>query len=280
MSGWPGKTWKRVAFQGEFGAYAHMAGLKACPKATFVPCTTFEDAAAAVRKGAADGVILPVENSTVGRIADIHHLLPMTKLQMVGEVLMPIKHCLLGVKGAKMAHVREVYSQLPALAQCAGRLRKMGAVAVQAADTAGSAKLVAGWNDKTKAALASKLAGELYGLSVLDAEMNDEGHNTTRFVLLGNQAWVPPLKGKVKTSILFRVRDIPAALYKALGGFATNGINLLKLESYVVEGKFEVVQFLVEIDGHVDSEPMRHALDELRFYSAWVRILGCYAEVV
>ncbi|MCP5404714.1 MAG: prephenate dehydratase [Pseudomonadaceae bacterium] len=269
--------WKTVAFQGEPGAYAHVAASQTCPKAKPLPCATFEAAFDAVAKGKADGAVIPLENSTMGRIADIHHLLPESTLHIVGEVYLPIRHHLLAVKGAKLADIREVYSQYPALLQCDKSLKKNGLKPVQWGDTAGAAAHVAKLGDTSKAALASSLAGEVYGLHVLHAAMNDHDHNTTRFILLGRTAVLPPAKAMAKTSLLFRTRNIPAALYKALGGFATNGINLTKLESYQLGGRFNHTQFYADVDGHIKSPAMQRAVEELNFYADFVRIVGCYA---
>lgn len=272
--------WKTIAFQGEAGAYAHVAAGKACPQARVVPQPTFADAFRAVEDGKVDGAVIPLENSTMGRIADIHHLLPSSPLHVVGEVFVPIQHHLLGVKGAKLADVREAYSQLPALTQCDATLRELGIRPVQFADTAAAARWVAEQNDVSKAALASNVAGQLYGLQVLKARMNDEAHNTTRFILLGRHACLPALDVPAKTSLLFRTRDIPAALYKALGGFATNGINLTKLESYQLGGRFQHTQFYVEAQGHAKAPAMVRALEELHFYADYVRMVGCYPQNV
>lgn len=274
----PVKAWRTVAVQGNAGAFAHMVARAACPQAEVVFCRSFEDAFAAVESGTVEGAAIPLENSTMGRIADIHHLLPGTPLQIVGEHYLPVEHCLLGVKGAALADVKEAHSQLPALVQCRETLKRLGLAPVNAADTAGAAKQVAAWGDPAKAAVASALAAEVYGLEVLQSPLNDEAHNTTRFILLGREAHMPAVEVASKTSVMFRVRDIPAALYKALGGFATNGINLTKLESYVMDGGFHVAQFYAECRGHVDSPAMRQALEELDFYSTFVRVLGCYAD--
>lgn len=275
MRGHP-STWKTIAFQGQPGSYAHVAAGQTCPQAKAVPCTTFHAAFASVEDKTVDGAIIPLENSTMGRIADIHHLLPASSLHIVGEVYLPIHHHLLAVKGAKLKDIREAYSQLPALIQCDNSLRKMNIKSVEFGDTAAAAQWVAAQNDPTKAALASHVAGEIHGLVSLKSPMNDEAHNTTRFILLGRHACLPPEAAPTKTSLLFRTRDIPAALYKALGGFATNGINLTKLESYQLGGRFQQTQFYAEAEAHIKGRAMGHALEELNFYADFVRIVGCY----
>lgn len=274
----PLRQWQSIAIQGAAGAYAHMVAQQACLQAEVVFCSTFEEAFAAVEMGKANGAAIPIENSTMGRIADIHHLLPASSLKIVGEFYLPVRHCLLAVQGASLKDIEQVYSQLPALVQCQKRLKAMGVEPVAMADTAGSARQVALWQDKAKAAIASRLAGEVYGLEILEEPLNDESHNTTRFIFLGREEWIPPVDVPVRTSLIFRVRDIPAALYKALGGFATNGINLTKLESYILDGDFKVAQFYVDCDGHVESPAMKQALEELGFFSDFVRVIGCYPQ--
>lgn len=273
-------SFKTLAFQGEPGAYAHMAATQMFPRAKVQGYATFADAMLAAEKGKADAAVIPIDNSSMGRIADIHQLLPDSKLHIVAEHLMPIHHHLLAVKGTRLEDIREVYSQVPALVQCDATLKKMKLMPQPAHDTAGAAAQVARWNDPTKAALASGLAGKTYGLVSLKTPMNDHPHNTTRFVVLAAKPSVPAVKTPAKTSLIFRTRDIPAALYKALGGFATNGINLTKLESYLTEGRFHQAQFYAEAEAHVDSPGMKLALEELKFYANFVRIVGCYARFV
>jgi prephenate dehydratase len=244
---------------------------------TPLPCPTFEDAFAALQDGAADLGMIPIENSIAGRVADIHNLLPASGLHIVGETFLPIHFQLLGVKGAKASDLRSVHSHVHALGQCRKIIRKLGLKAVVAGDTAGSAREVAEWADPTKASLATRLAGEIYGLDNLGVDVEDEAHNTTRFVILSKRPfWAPAGEGPVVTTFIFRVRNVPAALYKALGGFATNGVNMTKLESYMVEGEFSATQFLSDVDGHPDDPALRRALDELAFFSKEVRILGVY----
>ena len=267
---------KRVAFQGEPGAYANLAARQAIPHATAIPKPTFEDAIEAAKSGDTDLVIIPVENSLIGRIADIHHLLPESGLHIVGEHFLPIRHQLLGLKGAELDDIKSVYSQAPALAQCRALLRTRKLVAHHWYDTAGSAKHVAELGDKSVAAIASSLAAEFYGLQILKADVEDEHHNATRFLIMSRQDERAPNQGKVVTSFVFQVKNIPAALYKALGAFATNGVNMTKLESYQLGGSFNATQFYADIQGHPDQPHVAHALEELAFHTASHTIMGVY----
>jgi prephenate dehydratase len=267
---------KRIAFQGEPGAYANLAARQAVPHAEAIPRPTFEDAIEAAKSRDTDLVIIPVENSLIGRIADIHHLLPDSGLHIVGEHFMPIRHQLLGLKDARLEDITSVYSQLPALAQCRTILRERKLVAHNWYDTAGSAKHIAELGDKTAAAIASTLAGEIYGLKVLKADIEDEHHNATRFLIMSRDDERAPNSGKVVTSLVFQVKNIPAALYKAMGGFATNGVNMTKLESYQLGGSFNATQFYADIQGHPDEPPVHRALEELAFHTARHTIMGVY----
>jgi len=267
---------KRVAFQGEPGAYANLAAREAVPHAQAVPKPTFEDAIEAVRTGETDLVIIPVENSLIGRIADIHHLLPESGLHIVAEHFLPIRHQLLGLKDASLDDIRSVYSQAPALAQCRTLLREKKLVAHNWYDTAGSAKHVAELGDKSAAAIASSLAAEFYGLKILKADVEDEHHNATRFLVMSRQDERAPNTGKVVTSLVFQVKNVPAALYKALGAFATNGVNMTKLESYQLGGSFNATQFYADIQGHPDEPGVHRALDELAFHTARHIVMGVY----
>jgi prephenate dehydratase len=267
---------KRVAFQGEPGAYANLAARQAVPHAQAIPKPTFEDAIEAAKSGDTDLVIIPVENSLIGRIADIHHLLPDSGLHIVGEYFMPIRHQLLGLKDAGLSDIKSVYSQAPALAQCRTLLRERKWVAHNWYDTAGSAKHVAELGDKSVAAVASSLAAEFYGLKVLKADIEDEHHNATRFLVMSREDERAPNSGKVVTSFVFQVKNIPAALYKAMGGFATNGVNMTKLESYQLGGSFNATQFYADIQGHPDDPAVNRALEELAFHTARHKIMGVY----
>jgi prephenate dehydratase len=267
---------KRVAFQGEPGAYANLAAREAIPHAQAIAKPSFEEAIDAARSGDTDLVIIPVENSLIGRIADIHHLLPDSGLHIVGEHFLPIRHQLLGLKTAKLEDIKSVYSQAPALAQCRGIIRGRKLAVHNWYDTAGAAKHVAELGDVSAAAIASTLAGEFYGLKVLKADVEDEHHNMTRFLIMARQAERAPLGGKVVTSFVFQVRNVPAALYKAMGGFATNGVNMTKLESYQLGGSFNATQFYADIQGHPDAPPVARALEELGFFTSTLTIMGVY----
>ena len=268
---------KRVAFQGEPGAYANLAARESLPHAMAIPRPTFEDAIAAVRDGESDLAIIPVENSLHGRIADIHHLLPEAGLYIVGEHFHRVRHQLLGIKGAALAGVKTVLSQAPALGQCRKLIRDMKLTAQNWHDTAGSARHVAELKDPSVAAIASSLAGEIYGLEILKADVEDETHNMTRFLIMAPEPDdAPSDAGPVITTFIFRVRNVPAALYKAMGGFATNGVNMTKLESYQLGGSFNATQFYADIEGHPQERNVRLALEELRFFTSKLTILGVY----
>jgi prephenate dehydratase len=270
-------TSSRVAFQGEPGAYANLAARAALPHALAVPRPTFEDAVAAVRDGEAELAIIPVENSLHGRIADIHHLLPDAGLHIVAEHFHRVRHQLLAVKGARVADIRTVFSQAPALGQCRAVIRKLNLVARSWHDTAGAARHVAELRDPSVAAIASSLAAELYGLDVLKSDIEDASHNVTRFLIMAREPdHAPVSSGHMMTSLLFRVRNVPAALYKALGGFATNGVNMTKLESYQLGGSFNATQFYADIEGHPEERRVRIALEELQFFTSMLTVLGVY----
>jgi prephenate dehydratase len=242
-----------------------------------VPCATFEDAIETVRKGDADLAMLPVENSTAGRVADIHHLLPESGLHIVDEAFVRVHINLLALRGTRIEDIEAAMSHTVLLGQCRDFLRQHGLRGITAADTAGSAKLVAARADPKVAALASELAGEIYGLDCLARHIEDRQHNTTRFLVMSRE---PNLKrrgdGPMMTTFVFRVRNIPAALYKAMGGFATNGVNMTKLESYMVDGSFTATQFYADIEGHPDDHNVRLALDELRYFTSSMALLGVY----
>jgi len=268
---------RNIAFQGAPGAYSDLACRNAKPGMTTLPSATFEEAFAAVREGRAELAMIPIDNSVAGRVADIHHLLPESGLHIVGEHFQPVVHHLLAPKGATIQGLKTVHSHVHALPQCRKLIAELGLKAVVHADTAGAAADVAARNDPSEAAIASELAGRIYGLASLRANVADLDNNTTRFIIMRREPVNPdPAKGPVVTSFVFRVRSVPAALYKALGGFATNGVNITKLESYMVDGAFTVAQFYAEIDGHPERRPERLALEELSFFSREVRILGVY----
>jgi len=268
---------KRVAFQGEPGAYANLGAREALPNVLAVPYPTFEDAIAAVRERATDLCIIPVENSLHGRIADIHHLLPEAGLYIVGEHFHRVRHQLLGIKGATLAGLKTVFSQGPALGQCRNIIRDLTLHPQIWHDTAGSARHVAELKDAGACAIASSLAAEIYGLEVLKNDVEDANHNMTRFLIMAAEPDDAPSEaGPVITTFIFRVRNVPAALYKALGGFATNGVNMTKLESYQLGGSFNATQFYADIEGHPEERSVRLALEELKFFSATMTVLGVY----
>lgn len=268
---------KLISFQGELGANSHTACDEARPDWDVLPCPTFEDAFAAVSEGQAELAMIPIENSIAGRVADIHHLLPTSGLHIIGEHFLRIHFQLMCIPSADLGTIKSVYSHVHALGQCRKIIRKLGLKGHVTGDTAGSAREVAEWNDPTRASLAPRMAAGIYGLKILAEDVEDEAHNTTRFVILSKTPqWVEPASGPIVTSFVFRVRNIPAALYKALGGFATNGINMTKLESYMLEGDFTATQFYAEVDGHPNDADLKRALEELEFFSRELRILGVY----
>ena len=269
----------KIAFQGEHGANSDIAAREAYPGSEPMPCATFEDALAAIQSGKADLGMIPIENSIAGRVADIHHLLPHAKLHIVGEYFLPIHFNLMAPKGASLKTVKSVESHIHALGQCRNFIRKHGYKAVIAADTAGAARHISETDDVTRGALAPKLAAKIYGLKILAENVEDEDHNTTRFVILSRKAQhARPNNGLVVTTFVFQVRNLPAALYKAMGGFATNGVNMTKLESYMIEGNFFATMFYADVEGHPDDPPLARALEELEFFSQEnsLKILGVY----
>jgi prephenate dehydratase len=265
-----------IAFQGVPGAYSDLACRGAHPDMKTLPCASFEDTFAAVRDGQAELAMIPIENSVAGRVADIHHLMPDSKLHIVAEHFQRVNHHLLALPGATIGGLKTIRSHIQGLSQCRRLIRELGLTPVVAADTAGSAAEVAAAGDPTEAAIASSLAGEIYGLKSLRAGIEDAEHNTTRFLVMGREPIDPDDAQPTITSLVFRVRSVPAALYKALGGFATNGVNITKLESYMIDGAFTVAQFYADIDGHPKLRPVRLALEELSFFSREVRIMGVY----
>ena len=266
----------RIAFQGELGAYSHEACRQARPGHDVIPCRTFEDAIEACRTGDADLAMLPVENSTYGRVADIHALLPGSGLRIIDEAFVRVHIALLAIKGTPLSQVREAMSHTVLLGQCRGFLKDNGLKPVTGADTAGSARIVAERSNPALAALASELAGEIYGLDVLASKIEDQSNNTTRFLVMAREADHSRRADRMMTTFTFRVRNIPAALYKALGGFATNGVNMTKLESYMVGGSFTATEFYSDIEGHPEDENVRRAMEELRYFTSSMDVLGVY----
>lgn len=267
----------KIAFQGELGAYSHQACVQARPNFTPIACRTFEDVIETVRTGKADLAMLPVENSTYGRVADIHHLLPASGLHIIDEAFVRVHINLLVVKGTKLDQVKTAMSHTMLLGQCRGFLGSHNIDRVTGADTAGSAQRIAEINDPAQAALASELAGEIYGLDVLARHIEDHDKNTTRFLVMSRDIDLKR-RGKIGmvTSFVFRVRNIPAALYKAMGGFATNGVNMTKLESYMVDGSFTATQFYAEIEGHPDDRNVQLAMEELDYFTDKIALLGVF----
>jgi prephenate dehydratase len=267
----------RIAFQGEPGAYSHQACRQARPGKEALPCRTFEDAIEAVRRGEADLAMLPVENSTYGRVADIHSLLPGSGLHIIDEAFVRVHINLLALPGTPLSEVKAAMSHTVLLGQCREFLHQHGLRAVTGADTAGSARIVAERGDPALGALASELAGEIYGLDVLARQIEDQSNNTTRFLVMSPQPdYSRRGAGGMMTTFTFRVRNIPAALYKALGGFATNGVNMTKLESYMVNGSFTATEFYADIEGHPDDPQVARALEELGYFTSALNILGVY----
>ncbi len=274
----PTKSAGRIAYQGEPGANSHIACSEVFPAMTPMPCAAFEDALAAVKTGEAELAMIPIENTIAGRVADIHHMLPASGLHIIGEHFLPIRFQLMAIRGAKLKAIRDVYSHVHAIGQCRKIIRKLGVRPHVAGDTAGAARQVAEWNDPTKAAFAPRLAAEVYGLEILAEDVEDEKHNTTRFVVLSkNPTYAAHGTPHTLTTFVFHVRNIPAALYKATGGFATNGVNMTKLESYMIGGSFNATMFLADIEGHPSDPAVARALEELKYFSTELRILGVYA---
>jgi len=267
---------ERISFQGEPGANSHIAAQEAFPTLEPLPCASFEDAFAAVSEGQARYAMIPVENSVFGRVADVHHLIPESGLYIIGERFVPIRHQLLGLPYATLEGLTHVRSHPQALGQCRKLLRELGVTAVKTADTAGATREVKEQGDPRVGALASALAGELHGLKVLKADIADAGHNTTRFLVFAREPQQTSPDAPCMTSFVFRVRNVPAALYKAMGGFATNGVNMTKLESYIEGGAFAAAMFFCEVEGHPAQRAVELALEELRFFSTELKILGVY----
>jgi prephenate dehydratase len=267
----------KIAYQGEPGANSHIACLEAYPDSEPLSCRTFEDAFQAVKDGEAALAMIPIDNSVAGRVADIHHLLPASNLHIIGEHFLRVHHQFLALPGIGIEAIQSVHSHVHALGQCRKLIRELGLKAVVAVDTAGAARELMEIGDKSRAVIATKLAAEIYGLKILRENIEDEDHNTTRFVVLSKtQQDAEPEDEPVVTSFIFRVRNVPASLYKAMGGFATNGVNMTKLESYQVEGQFSATQFYADIEGHPSQRNVRLALEELAFFTSYVRILGSY----
>ena len=266
-----------IAFQGEVGANSDLACRQVRPDMTTLPCNTFEDTFAAVSNGEAALALIPIDNSVAGRVADIHHLLPNSGLHIIGEHFQRVEHHLLAVKGSTIGDLVNVHSHVHALNQCRNFIQKHGINPVVHVDTAAAAREISERGEKEHGAIATSLAGEIYGLDSLQANIEDADHNTTRFLLMSPEPTeISADTPAVVTSFVFRVRNVPAALYKSMGGFATNGVNMTKLESYMVDGEFSATQFYAEVDGHPTNQALQYALEELAFFSSEVRILGVF----
>ncbi len=273
----PVSTTNRIAYQGEPGANSHIVAKEHYPGWETLPCASFEEVFAVVANGDAELAMIPIDNSIAGRVADIHHFLPTSGLHIIAEHFLRIQFSLLGVPGSSLDTIKTVHSHVHALGQCRKAIKAYGLTPIISGDTAGAAREIADAADPSQAAISPPLAAEIYGLDVLAADIEDEDHNTTRFVVLSREPKRAPAgNGPTVTSFIFNVRNLPAALYKALGGFATNGVNMTKLESYMVDGWFTATQFLAEVDGHPDDLALARALEELTFFTTDVKILGVY----
>ncbi|MGB0203625.1 MAG: prephenate dehydratase [Neptuniibacter sp.] len=267
-----------IAYQGVPGAYSHLSCRKAHPELEAHACSTFADAMFMVERGQARLAMIPLENSTAGRVEEIYRLMPKTKLHIVGEHFEPVNHCLLAPKGSSAQTIKTVSSHPQALAQCDTHIQELGLEPIASLDTAGAAEEISKDNDTSRAAIASSLAAELYDLDIIKENFQDRTGNTTRFMILARDSHMPELDHNIRfmTSIMFTVRNIPAALYKALGGFSTNGVNMLKLESYMASDSMTATSFHLDVEGHPDQKAMKYALQELDFFAKEVRIMGTY----
>ena len=267
----------KVAFQGEEGGYSHLASLEVFPNAEIKACATFEDTFRLAKENSEYKIVIPIENSLVGRVADIHYLIPKYKLQIHAEHFQKVTHNLLGIKGTKIENIKTTRSHSHAIGQCQKIIVKNKLKSIVMADTAGSAKYISESKDKSESAIASDLAAKIYGLEILKPNIEDEKGNVTRFLIMGNESSHPELKNKKYiTSCIFKLKSTPAALYKALGGFATNGVNLCKLESFAVKNTFDQVNFYIDIEGHIEDPSLQKALEELGFHTQKLDILGVY----
>tara|TARA_Y100000590_G_scaffold427535_1_gene537806 strand:- start:426 stop:1274 length:849 start_codon:yes stop_codon:yes gene_type:complete len=267
----------KVAFQGEKGAYSHLACLEIFPKAETIACSTFEESFQLAKDNAEYRIVIPIENSLAGRVADIHYLIPKYKLQIHAEHFQKVSHNLLGIKGAKLKDLKIVRSHSQAIGQCRKIISENNLKVIVSADTAGSAKFIAEKKDKSESAIASELAAKIYNLEILKSKIEDETGNVTRFLVMGKDSKHPEFKDKKYiTSCIFKLKSIPAALYKALGGFATNGVNLCKLESFSVKNTFDQVNFYIDIEGHIEDNSVQKALEELGFHTEKLDVLGVY----
>ena len=267
----------KIAFQGEKGAYSHLACLEVFPKIEATTCSTFEEVFQLASDNANYKIVIPIENSLAGRVADIHYLIPKYKLQIHAEHFQKVRHNMLGIKGTKIKDIKTVRSHSQAIGQCRKLISEYNLKPIISADTAGSAKFISEKGDKSESAIASALAAKIYNLEILKSNIEDEYGNVTRFFIMGKESNHPELKDKKYiTSCIFKLKSIPAALYKALGGFATNGVNLCKLESFSVKNTFDQVNFYIDIEGHIEDPSLQKALEELGFHTQKLDILGVY----
>jgi len=267
----------KIAFQGEKGAYSHLACLEVFPNADAIACSTFEETFQLAKDNSEYKIVIPIENSLAGRVADIHYLIPKYKLQIHAEHFQKVTHNLLGIKGSKIKDIKTVRSHSQAIGQCSKMISENKLKPIISADTAGSAKFISEKKDKTDSAIASELAAKIYGLEILKSNVEDESGNVTRFFIMGKDSKHPEHKDKKYiTSCIFKLKSIPAALYKALGGFATNGVNLCKLESFSVKNTFDQVNFYIDIEGHIEDTSLQKALEELGFHTQKLDVLGVY----
>lgn len=268
---------KTIAFQGVFGAYSHIACQELFSDDTYLPCTDFTDAFNAVQKGKADFAVIPIENSNAGRVADVHFLLSQTPLHIIGEHFLRIRHQLIGLPNSSLEDIKKAFSHPQALAQCSCFLHQNNITPIAQSDTAISCQILTTIQDKSTAAIASSAAAEIYGLKVLSSDIENAVNNTTRFLIMSSQNIIPQrTEQKFITSLLFKAKNIPASLYKALGGFASNNLNITKLESYLIDGKFVSAQFYLEVEAHPEDISLQNALSELQFFSKDYTILGTY----
>ena len=267
----------KVAFQGEKGAYSHLACLEVFPNTNVIACSTFEEAFQLAKDNSEYKIVIPIENSLAGRVADIHYLIPKYKLQIHAEHFQKVTHNLLGIKGSKIKDIKTVRSHLQAIGQCSNMISENKLKPIISADTAGSAKFISKKKDKTDSAIASALAAKIYGLEIIKSKVENESGNVTRFFIMEKDTKHPERKDKKYiTSCIFKLKSIPAALYKALGGFATNGVNLCKLESFSVKNTFDQVNFYIDIEGHIEDSSLQKALEELGFHTQKLDVLGVY----
>ncbi|QDY68627.1 prephenate dehydratase [Qingshengfaniella alkalisoli] len=265
-----------IAFQGALGSYSHEACVNARPGFDPLPCDTFEEVIDAVHGGGADLAMLPIENSTYGRVADIHRLLPESGLHIIDEFFVRVRICLMALPGTRLEDINRVRAHLVLLPQARRFLKEHGIRAESAADSAGAAADLARSGDNSYAVLASELAAQTHGLEVIARDIEDHGHNTTRFLVMSPKVELARRSGNMMTTFVFQVRNIPAALYKAMGGFATNGVNMTKLESYMVDGSFTATQFYADIEGHPEDPHVGRALEELEYFTSSLTVLGTY----